>query len=58
MRLEIQRMWKIIARVVPIVIGALGATSNNPEKHLQEIHGKNKIAQLARTAALGSAHIL
>ena len=43
LRLEIQRMWNIKARVVPIVIGALGATSNNLEKHLQEIPGKNKI---------------
>jgi len=39
----IQRMWNIKARVVPIVIGALGATSNNLEKHLQEIPGRNKI---------------
>jgi len=43
-------------RVVPIVIGALGATSNNLEKHLQEISGKNTIAQLVKTAILGSAH--
>jgi len=51
-------MWNIKARVVPIVIGALGATSNNLEKHLQEIPGNNKIPQLVKTAILGSAHIL
>jgi len=32
LRLEVQRMWNIKARVVPIVIGALEATSNNLEK--------------------------
>jgi len=58
LRLEIQRMWNIKARVVPIVIGALGATSNNLEKHLQEIPGKKKIPQLVKIAILGSAHIL
>jgi len=45
LRLEIQRMWNIKARVVSTVglIEALGATSNNLEKHLQDIPGKNKI---------------
>jgi len=35
-------MWNIKARVVPIVIGALGATSNNLEKHLQEVPAKTR----------------
>ena len=54
LRLKIQRMWNIKARVVP----SSQATSNNLEKHLQEIPGKNKIPQLVKTAILGSAHIL
>jgi len=58
LRLEVQRMWNIKARAVPIVIGPLGATSSNLEKHLREIPGKNKIPHLAKTAILGSAHIL
>jgi len=41
-------MWNIKARVVPIVIESLGATSNNLEKHLQEIPGKNKIPDWQR----------
>jgi len=41
-------MWNIKARVVPIAIGALGATTNNLEKHLQEIPGKNKIPNWQR----------
>jgi len=51
-------MWKIKARVIPIVIGVLGANNNNLEKHIMEIPGKRKIPQLAMTAILGSAHIL
>jgi len=31
LRLEIQRMWNIKARVVPIVIGALGATNHQQQ---------------------------
>ena len=58
LRLEIQRMWNIKASVVPVVVGALGATSNNLEKHIEEISGKNKILQLAKRAILGSAHIV
>jgi len=45
-------MLNIEARVVPIVIGALGTTSNNLEKHIQEIPGRNKIPQLVKTACL------
>ena len=50
-----QRMWNIKVRAVPTVIGALGATSNNLENQLEEISGKNKILQLAKTATLGIA---
>jgi len=48
LRLEIQTMWSIKAWVVPLATGALGATSNNLEKHLQEIPGKNKIPKWQR----------
>jgi len=48
-------MWNIKVRAVPTVIGALGATSNNLENQLEEISGKNKILQLAKTATLGIA---
>jgi len=46
--LETQRMWSIKTRIVPIVIGALGATSNNLEKHIQDVSGKNKISNWQR----------
>jgi len=56
LRLEIQRMWNIKARVVSIVVGALGASSNNLEKHFQEIPGKNKIPNWQRQQYL-AVHI-
>jgi len=42
-------MWNIKTRVVPIVIGGLGATSNNLEKHPEEIPGKKNPAKCARS---------
>jgi len=43
LRLEIQRMRNITTRVAPIVVGTLGATVNNLEKHIEDILGKKKI---------------
>lgn len=58
LRLEIQRLWNTKARVVPVVIGALGAVSNNLDGHLGEIPGEHGALPLTKTALLGSAHIL
>jgi len=48
-------MRNIKARVVPIAIGSLGATSNNLEKHIEEIPG-NKIPRWQRQQYL-AVHI-
>lgn len=58
LRLEVQRMWNVKAQVVPVVIGALGATSPEIEKHLKNIPGKHDVRPLLKAALLGSAHIL
>ena len=58
LRLEIQRMWDVKAKVVPVVIGALGAVTNNLEAYLEQIPGDHRVRPLIKTALLGSAHIL
>ncbi|KAJ8040969.1 hypothetical protein HOLleu_15434 [Holothuria leucospilota] len=58
LRLEVQRMWDVKAKVVPVVVGALGATTQNLDKHLEEIPGIHKAPDLLKAALLGTAHIL
>ena len=58
LKIELQRMWNVKARVVPVVVGALGATSPGIEKHLDNIPGKQDVRPLLKSALLGSAHIL
>lgn len=59
LQIEIQRLWKKKATVVPVVIGALGAIPVGLSKHLATI-GVNRISQgqLQKAALLGTAHIL
>jgi len=56
--LEIQRMWNVKARVIPVIISATGAISDSLRQHLSNALGKNEIKELQRTAILGTAHKL
>ncbi|KAJ8033778.1 Retinol dehydrogenase 8 [Holothuria leucospilota] len=58
LKLEIQKLWDVKAKVIPIVIGALGAVSTSLERHLQRAPGEHDMRKLMKQAILGSAHIL
>jgi hypothetical protein len=55
---EIQRMWNIKARVIPVVIGAIGTISKSFRKYVSDIPGNRDVKELQKTAILGTAHIL
>ena len=58
--IEVQRLWELKkVKVVPIVIGALGAVPAAFRKHLSELCITDvSVEQLQRTAVLGTANIL
>jgi hypothetical protein len=56
--IEIQRMWNVKARVIPIVIGATGTISKTFRKYVSNITGDHDVRELQKTAILGTAHIL
>ena len=58
LRIEIQKLWNIKAKVVPVVIGALGAHTGKLNDYLAQIPGQHHAPQLIKAALLGSAHIL
>jgi len=55
---EIQRMWNVKIKVIPVIIGATGTISKPFRKYLSNIPGKHEIKELQKTAILGTAHIL
>ena len=58
LELEIQKMWKVKTKVIPIVIGALGLVSKDLEKYLLEIPAEVSSKEIQKIALMGTAHIL
>jgi hypothetical protein len=56
--IEIQRMWTVKARVIPVVTGATGTISKSFRKYVSNIQGNHDVKELQKTAILGTAHIL
>ena len=55
---EIQRMWNVKTKVIPVIIGATGTISKSFRKYVRNIQGKHEVKELQKTAILGTAHIL
>jgi hypothetical protein len=56
--IEIQRMWNVKTRVIPVIIGATGTISKSFRKYVSNIPGNHEIRELQKTAILGTAHTL
>ena len=52
---EIQRMWNVKTKVIPVIIVATGTISKSLKKY---VPGKHEVKELQKTAILGTAHIL
>jgi hypothetical protein len=56
--IEIQRMWNVKTKVIPVITGATGTISKLLKKYLSNITGKHKLKELHVTATMSTAHIL
>jgi hypothetical protein len=56
--IEIQRMWNVKSRVIPLIIGATGTISKSFRKYVSTITGNHDARELQKTAILGTAYIL
>ena len=56
--IEIQCMWNVKTRVIPVIIGETGTISKSFRKYMSNIPGKHEVKELQKTAILGTAHIL
>ena len=56
--IEIQRLWNVKTKVIPVIIGATGTISKTFRKYVSNIPGNHEVKELQKTAILGAAHIL
>jgi hypothetical protein len=56
--IEVQRMWKVKTRVIPVIIGATGYISKSFRKYVSSILGNHEVRELQKKSILGTAHIL
>ena len=56
--IEIQYMWNVKTKVIPVAIGATGTISKSFRKYVSNIPGKHVVKELQKTAIMGTAHIL
>jgi hypothetical protein len=56
--IEIQRMWNVKIRVIPVIIVATGTISKSFRKYVSTIPGNHDVRELQKTAMLGTVHIL
>jgi hypothetical protein len=56
--IEIQLIWNVKTRVIPVIIGAIGSISKSFRKYVSTIPGNHEVRELQKTAVLGTAHIL
>jgi len=56
--IEIQRMWNVKTKVIPVIMGETGTISKSFRKYVSNIPGKRKVKDLQKTAILGTAHTL
>jgi hypothetical protein len=55
---EIQRMWNVKTRVIPVITGATGTISKSFREYVSNIPGNHEFREPQKTAILGTAHIL
>jgi hypothetical protein len=56
--IEIQGMWNVKTRVIPVIIGAPGTISKSFRKHVSTVPGNHEFRELQKTAHIsGSADV-
>jgi len=56
--IEIQHMWNVKTKVIPVIIGVTGTISKSFRKYMSNIPGNNAVKELQKRAILGTTRIL
>jgi hypothetical protein len=55
---EIQCMWNVKAKVIPVITGVTGTVSKSLRQYLSNIPEKHEIKEIKKTAIFVTVHIL
>ena len=58
LRRELQKMWNVKVKIIPLIVGSLGAIPKQCGKRLKQIGITGGTAQVQKTVFLGTARIL
>ena len=58
LEIEIERMWGMKTKTIPIVIGALGVIKKGSKKYLDDIPANIQLQDLQKTTLLDTARML
>jgi hypothetical protein len=56
--IEIQRVWNVKTRVIPVIIGATKTISKSFRKYVSTIPANREVKERQKTVTLGTAHLL
>jgi hypothetical protein len=56
--MEIQCMWNVKTRAIPVIIGATGTIRKSFRNYVSSIPGNHEFRELQKATILGTAHIL
>jgi len=56
--IEIQRMWNVKTKMIPVIIGAIGTVSKSFRKYVSNIPGRYEVKEPHKTAILGTTYTL
>ena len=56
--MDIQRVWNVKSKVIPVIIGVTGTISKSPRQYLINVAGKHEIKELQNPDIMGTAHKL
>jgi hypothetical protein len=56
--IEMQRMWKLNCKIIPVITGATGIVTKGLRKTLVAITGKHSTDSLQKTAERETSHII
>ena len=55
---EIQRMWNVKAKAIPVIIRVIGTISKSFIQYTNNTPGRHEMKELQETSMLGTAHTL
>jgi len=58
LKIEVDRMWKVRIKIVPVIIGALGTIKMGLDQNLQFLSGHLSATVLQKITLMGTAHII